>query len=70
MAKAKAPEYSAIPHNTTIEVVALVPDGKVYIFDVPLHKWQTLKKKPGVVYYAFQKGFSSFKDAIRTEYKD
>jgi len=70
MAKAKPTEYSVLPYDTIIEVVAVVTDGSVYIFDVTLHKWQTLKKKPGVHYYPFQKGFSSFKDAIRTEYKD
>lgn len=70
MAKAKPTEYSVLPHDTTIEVVAIIPDGTVYIFDVTILKWQKMKKKPGVYYYPFQKGFSSFKDAIRTDYKE
>lgn len=70
MAKAKSVEFTSIPSDTIIEVVAVIPDGSVYIFDMTHHKWQTMKKKTGVHYYPFQKGFSSFKGAIRTEYKD
>lgn len=70
MAKAKPTEYSALPYDTIIEVVAVALDGKAYIFDITIQKWQKMKKKPGVHYYPFQKGFSSFKDVIRTEYKE
>lgn len=70
MAKAKDTEFNILPQNTTIEAVAIMPDGVVYIFDLTISQWKRLKKKPGVVYYSFQKGFSSFKDAIRTEYKE
>lgn len=70
MAKAKPTEYMALSYDTIIEVVAIMPDGIIYIFDLNILKWVAFKKKPGVIYYPFQKGFSSFKDAIRTEYKD
>lgn len=70
MAKAKAPaEFNIIPLDTMIEVVAIMPDEKVYIFDMTVGQWKKMKKKAGVFYYSYQKGFSKFPDAIRTEYK-
>lgn len=51
-----------------VDVVAILPTGKTYIFEMKIKQWLTMKKKPGVQYSAFQKGFAQFKDAIRTEY--
>lgn len=69
MAAKKQTGFVGLPEITIVDVVAKTPDGKVYIFDMYFGEWLKIKKKPGVVYTAFQKGFSNYPDAIRTEYK-
>jgi hypothetical protein len=64
----KPADFEILPSNTTIEVVAIIPDGTAYIFDLTIADWRNIKKKPGVQYLSFQKGFSQFKEAIRTDY--
>jgi hypothetical protein len=66
-AKKKVSDFEILPSNTTIEVVAITQD-KTYIFDMTIEQWRKITKKPGVQYLSYQKGFSKFKDAVRTEY--
>lgn len=67
-AKKQAADYEILPSNTTIEVVAITKDGTTYIFDFTIQQFKGITKKTGVQYLSFQKGFSQFKNAIRTEY--
>jgi hypothetical protein len=64
----KPADFEILPTNTTIEVVAITGDGTTYIFDMTIQQWRGITKKPGVQYLSYQKGFSQFKEAIRTDY--
>ena len=65
--KKPATEYTILPHNTTIDVVAITQD-KTYIFAMSFGDWLKIKKKPGVQYIAYQQGAAQFPEAIRTDY--
>lgn len=66
--KKSAANYVELPRDTVIDVVAHTPGGKVYIFEMLFGSWLKMPKKPGFKYSAYQKGFASFPDAIRTNY--
>lgn len=67
MAKRQTGNYQ-LPPGTVIEVVAYTPDDKSYIFEITFGEWLTMKRKPGVYYRAFEKGYYSARDAIRVDY--
>ena len=64
--------YQGLPPETVIEVVAIsnfaTPEEKSFIFDIKFGDWLTMKKKPGIYYRAYEKGFYSPRDAIRIDY--
>lgn len=66
----KSVDYQLLPNSTIIECVAVTADGTEYIFDITFGQWMTIKKKPGVQYFPFQKGFAQFRNAIRTTYNN
>lgn len=66
--KKTAAAFVQLPLNTIIDIVAVTKD-QTYIFEMSYGDWLRIKKKPGVKYLAFQKGYAAFPGAIRTEYK-
>lgn len=64
--------YQGLPPETIIEVVAISnfaqPNEKNYIFEIKFGDWLTMKRKPGVYYRAYEKGFTNPRDAIRIDY--
>lgn len=68
-AKKTSANFTMLPLDTTIDVVAVTTD-KTYIFEMSFGKWLRIERKPGVRYSAFQKGFAQFPEAVRTEYKN
>lgn len=67
MAKRKT-EPNLFPPETIIEVISITQNGSVFIFDIKFKDWLTIKKKTGVVYTAYQKGYSSYSNAVRLDY--
>ena len=58
MAK-KVIEYTGLPPDTIIEVIAIKKD-EIHLAEMTIEQFQNIKKKPDFIYKAFQKGFSQF----------
>lgn len=63
----KQPDFVSILDEIIIEVIAKSKD-KTFIFDIKAKDFFSMERKNGFTYQAYQKGFSSFKDAVRMEY--